>query len=132
MEMKKDITTLDEVKNLVDTFYEKVALDDLIGPIFIERLEGHWESHLNRMYTFWQTVLLNERTYEGRPFPPHLELPIHEMHFLRWLALFEETVFQYYQGENASYAIEHAKRMAKQFQLKLKMARLAKNSTHIS
>lgn len=130
--MRKAISTYEDVVFLVDTFYEKVALDDLIGPVFTERLHDKWETHLHTMYTFWQTVLLGERTYEGRPFPPHSDLPVYEMHFLRWLTLFEETLTEYFQGENAEYALVHAQRMAKQFQLKLKMARLAKSSDHIS
>ena len=58
-----DILHLDDVKNLVDTFYSKVREDALLGPIFDERIQNRWPAHLAKMYTFWQTILLGEHTY---------------------------------------------------------------------
>ncbi|HEV8082029.1 MAG TPA: group III truncated hemoglobin [Chitinophagaceae bacterium] len=67
----KEIISLDDIKKLVDTFYDKVRRDQLIGPIFNGRIQDRWPQHLEKMYTFWQTVLLGEHTYFGTPFPPH-------------------------------------------------------------
>ncbi len=72
----QDIVSLDDVKNLVDTFYGKVRQDELIGPIFDERIQDRWPQHLEKMYTFWQTILLGEHTYYGASFPPHAQLPV--------------------------------------------------------
>src|SRR5688500_13422400 len=84
MEETKDIITLEDIKTLVDAFYEKVKKDELLAPIFNERIQDRWPQHLKKMYAFWQTVLLDERTYVGSPFPPHAQLPVDHSHFKRW------------------------------------------------
>ena len=114
-----DILSLDDVKNLVDTFYGKVRQDHLIGPIFEERIQDRWPQHLAKMYTFWQTVLLGEHTYYGSPFPPHAHLPIDHTHFERWLLLFKETIDNLFSGKIADQARWRADRMAEMFQFKI-------------
>ncbi|MGO1244741.1 MAG: group III truncated hemoglobin [Sphingobacterium sp.] len=120
---KADIQTVDDIKVLVDTFYGTVQKDHLIGPIFNEKLEGHWPAHLAKMYTFWQTILLDEHTYNGRPFPPHAQLPIEKEHFERWLSLFNQTVDALYEGPTASEAKSRGSKMAALFQIKLEHIR---------
>lgn len=116
---KTDIQTLDDIKLMVDTFYGRVQHDDLIGPIFNVKLEGHWPVHLEKMYTFWQTILLDEYTYQGRPFPPHAQLPIEAEHFERWLQLFDKTVNHLFEGPVAEEATSRGRKMAALFQVKL-------------
>ena len=118
-EGKTDILELEDVKLLVDTFYDKVRDDRLIGPIFNERIQNRWPQHLAKMYTFWQTVLLGEHTYYGSPFPPHAQLPLEKEHFERWLALFSETLHELFSGEIADEAIWRANKMAVMFQYKI-------------
>ena len=114
-----DILTIDDIKNLVDSFYGKVRKDDLIGPIFDERIQDRWPTHLAKMYTFWQTVLLGEHTYYGSPFPPHAQLSIDEAHFNKWLELFYETLDEHFTGKIAEEAKWRANKMAQMFQYKL-------------
>ncbi|PRD54730.1 group III truncated hemoglobin [Sphingobacterium gobiense] len=116
---KADIQTLDDIKSMVDTFYGRVQEDDLIGPIFNTKLEGRWRVHLEKMYTFWQTILLDEYTYQGRPFPPHAQLPIEAKHFERWLQLFDKTVNDLFEGPVADEAKNRGRKMASLFQVKL-------------
>lgn len=114
-----DILTLDDIKKLVDAFYEKVRQDELLGPVFNERIQDRWPQHLEKMYTFWQTVLLGEHTYHGSPFPPHARLPIDDSHFTRWIALFTSTVDTLFQGEKANEAKWRAGKMREMFQSKI-------------
>ncbi len=114
-----DILSLDDIKNLVDSFYDKVRKDELIGPIFDERIQDRWPTHLAKMYSFWQTVLLGEHTYYGSPFPPHAQLPIDEVHFNKWLDLFYETLDEHFTGKIAEEAKWRANKMAQMFQYKL-------------
>lgn len=116
---KVDIQKLDDVKMLVNTFYGRVQKDELIGPIFNSKLEGHWPEHLEKMYTFWQTILLEEYTYRGRPFPPHAQLPIDAEHFERWLQIFDQTVNDLFDGPVAEEAKSRGRKMAALFQVKL-------------
>lgn len=125
---KKDILSLEDVKLLVDTFYGKVREDELIGPIFDERIQDRWPEHLTKMYTFWQTVLLGEHTYYGSPFPPHAKLPVEKIHFERWLTLFSETLNELFTGEIAEEAMWRANKMAEMFQFKIHHYR--QNSTN--
>ena len=123
MAEKHDILKVEDVKNLVDTFYGKVREDDLIGPIFNEKLKGRWPEHLAKLTTFWQTILIGEHTYFGTPFPPHSQLPIDSHHFERWIQLFGETVDHLFVGETADEAKWRAGKMSEMFQYKLKLGR---------
>lgn len=118
-EQMKDIETLDDIKTMVNTFYGTVREDDLIGPIFNRVIADIWPEHLNKMYGFWQSILLNEPTYSGRPFPPHLKLGAEKEHFERWVELFVNTVNALFQGERADEAIKRAKLMAALFHSKI-------------
>lgn len=118
-EEKKDILSLEDIKLLVDTFYDKVRKDELIGPVFNDRIQDRWPQHLAKMYTFWQTVLLGEHTYFGSPFPPHAQLPVEKEHFETWLALFSQTLDELFTGEVAKEAIWRANKMAEMFQYKI-------------
>ena len=115
----QDITSLEDIKLLVDTFYSKIQKDDMLGHIFEQHIQGRWPEHLEKMYRFWQTLLLEEYTYDGRPFPPHAKLPISKIHFDRWLSLFENTVNSLFEGEKANEAIWRAQKMALMFESKL-------------
>ena len=61
----KEIQDIDDVKLLVNTFYGKVRQDDLLGKIFDGVIQDNWDFHLNKMYGFWQTVLLHEPCLSG-------------------------------------------------------------------
>ena len=116
---KKDILSIEDIKLLVNNFYDKVQKDQLIGPIFNDRIQTRWPEHLAKMYTFWQTVLLGEHTYFGSPFPPHAQLPVEREHFERWLSLFSQTLDELFTGEVAKEAMWRANKMAEMFQYKI-------------
>ncbi|GGH28957.1 group III truncated hemoglobin [Sphingobacterium alkalisoli] len=115
----KDIERLDDIKMLVDTFYTNIRNDDMLGIIFKQNIQDRWPQHLDKMYRFWQTILLEEYTYDGRPFPPHAHLPIGEVHFNRWLDLFNNTIDGLFSGTKTEEAKWRAKKMATMFQHKL-------------
>ncbi|SDW82862.1 hemoglobin [Flavobacterium degerlachei] len=119
MTQNKDITTLEDIKLLVDTFYGKVQKDDFIGPIFNEKIANRWPDHLEKMYRFWQTILLEQHTYSGSPFPPHKHLPIDKIHFDRWMQIFTTTVDVLFTGAIADEAKLRAKNMAEMFNYKI-------------
>lgn len=120
----KDIETFSDIRFLVDEFYGKVQKDELIGPIFDEKIGDHWDRHLDIMYRFWQTVLLEDgKTYFGNPFIKHASLPIFENHFQRWLRLWQETLQKNFYGPVADEAYDRADKMAYVFQVKLNAIR---------
>lgn len=117
--MENAILHLDDIKILVDSFYDKVRQDALLAPIFNRVIQDRWPEHLEIMYTFWQTVLLGEHTYTGSPFPPHAKLPVTKAHFDRWLELFFNTIHENFEGEKAEEAKWRASKMAEIFQFKI-------------
>lgn len=122
------ILTLDDIKVLVDTFYERIRTDELLAPIFNERIQDRWPIHLEKMYKFWQTVLLEEHTYFGSPFFPHAHLPVGHEHFATWLALFNKTVDELFTGDKAEEAKWRANKMAELFEAKIEHIRNNPNS----
>lgn len=117
--MQRDIENLDDIKVLVDEFYGKVRQDELLKNIFEEVIQDRWPQHLEKMYRFWQTVLLGKHTYKGSPFPPHSHLPVDAEHFNRWVKLWIQTVKRHYTGKRADKAIWQGTRMAEMFQSKI-------------
>lgn len=121
--MKEDIKSLKDVQNLVDTFYSQIRKDELLGEIFDSRIGDKWPQHLDKMYRFWETVLLDKHTYSGSPFVPHARMPIDYEHFGRWLQIFTSTVDQLYVGEKAERAKWQGERMAEMFLHKIRYYR---------
>ena len=113
------ITDIEDIKLLVNTFYGKVRRDDRLADIFNNAIQDRWPEHLEKMYRFWQTVLLGDHTYYGSPFAPHAKLPIQPEYFDRWLRLFNMTVEEHFEGEKAVEAKWRASQMARMFQIKL-------------
>lgn len=119
MKTKTDITTLEDIKLLVDNFYTTVQKDGFIGPIFNAKIGDHWPEHLEKMYRFWQTILLEVHSYSGSPFPPHKHLPVDKEHFDRWMEIFVTTVDTLFEGTIANEAKMRAKNMAEMFNYKV-------------
>ncbi|TKC12401.1 group III truncated hemoglobin [Pedobacter polaris] len=116
--MKNDIKNLQHIQQLVNTFYEQVQKDSLLGGIFMGAIND-WPAHLAKMYRFWQTVLLEEHTYSGSPFPPHAKMPLTADHFNRWLSIWKATIDLYFEGEKAEEAKWRGDVMAEMFLSKI-------------
>jgi hemoglobin len=114
-----DILTLEDVKLLVNDFYSKIRDNELLAPIFNGVIGDQWPKHLEKMYGFWQTILLETPAYSGSPFLKHAKLPIKKEHFDTWISLFNETVDQHFVGKKADEAKWRAARMSEMFQYKL-------------
>ncbi len=120
---KKDINGIEDIKLFVNSFYTDIQKDHLLGPIFNGVIQDRWETHLETMYRFWQTILFDQHTYHGRPFPPHAKLPIDKNHFEHWLLLFRATIDRLFEGPVAEEAKSRAEKMALLFQIKLEHIR---------
>lgn len=111
-----DIQGRTEITLLVNRFYETVGDDDLLGFIFNDVAKIDWESHLPKMYDFWETVLFRTGGYKGNPLAAHARLaPLTKMgkeQFNRWLSIFKSTVDENFSGENADHIKNCAEDMA--------------------
>ncbi len=116
---RHDIATRGDVAALVTRFYRAAAMDDVLGPVF-EAAQVDWPSHLALVTDFWMWQLFGSRGYEGNSLrahrPVHELVPFTDVHFTRWLALFEETVDEQFEGPTAGLAKARAARMARALQ----------------
>lgn len=110
-----DINSTQDVRTLVDSFYDKVSRDDLLAPVFKDFAHVDWATHLPIMYRFWESMLFGAGTYEGAPFPKHAVLQVGKEHFARWLKLFVETVNALFTGPKAEEAKGRAASIADTF-----------------
>ena len=119
MNFKKDISTEEDVKKMVDTFYDKVNSDLLLSPVFNDFAKVDWKHHMPKMYDFWNMLILGKSGYKGQPFPMHLRLPIQKDHFDKWLSLFHANIDENFSGSNAELAKSKADGVALTFQYKM-------------
>ncbi|HVA99239.1 MAG TPA: group III truncated hemoglobin [Bacteroidia bacterium] len=100
--MKKELENRKDIELLINQFYEKVRKDKLLAPIFNDIANINWETHLPRMYDFWEGLLFGNSHYTGNPMLVHIELDKKIMllpeHFEQWKKLFFETLDELFQG----------------------------------
>lgn len=111
-----NLTDRQGIVRLVDRFYERIREDDQLGPVFSEVAKVNWETHLPKMYDFWDTVLFRSGTFRGNPIGAHAKLVLHTdmswAKFDHWLGMFRESVAELFQGENADHIVRCAEDMA--------------------
>ncbi|MCU0387106.1 MAG: group III truncated hemoglobin [Chitinophagaceae bacterium] len=121
--MLPDIENRDSIVQLVNTFYEKVKKDELIGPIFEEKVKVNWEKHLPVMYDFWENIVFYTGSYSGNPMVVHKHLherfPLDKSDFARWLKLFTQTVDDMFSGDRAEAIKQRAISIATVMQIKI-------------
>lgn len=121
--MRKDIKNRDDIRLLVERFYEKVKTDDLIGDIFNNELFFRWDKHIPIMIDFWETVLLGAAAYRGNTMRVHIELnkkhPLKPEHFIRWKKLFFETLDEHFAGQKVEEAKKRVELMETLMQTKI-------------
>ena len=121
--MKKDIANRADIKQLIDTFYTKVQVDETIGYLFTEVARVNWEQHLPRMYDFWENILFQTGSFKGNPMVAHMQLhqksPLTAAHFERWQQLFLTTVDELFDGEMAELIKQRARSIATMMQIKV-------------
>ena len=103
---------------LVDAFYAKVREDALIGPVFNRAIDD-WPEHLDKLQSFWSSVMLTSGRYKGRPLPAHVKHAdaISAASFERWLALWAATTAEMFDPASAAALQDKAARIAESHSL---------------
>lgn len=113
--MKHDITTIEDVQLLVNTFYSRVREDAVLGYVFDDVAQVNWETHLPVMHSFWETVLFGRASFKGNPLAKHTALhaktPLTDEHFSKWLVLWHQTIDELFDGVVAQSAKSKAELM---------------------
>lgn len=112
----KEIENRGDVEFLVTEFYARIRKDISLGPIFEAHIpEDKWSAHLGKMTDFWETNLLQKRTFKGDPIFSHVAVDetvknsITQEHFASWVRLWFGTLNDYFEGEK----VEKAKAVAR-------------------
>ena len=109
---RHDIENRGDIEKLINSFYDKVKRDEVIGFIFNDVAKVNWEKHLPVMYGFWENIIFFKNTYNGNPMLVHIHLneiiKLRKEHFERWLQLLTNTVDELFEGEKAALAKEKA------------------------
>ena len=100
-----DISSPEEVAEAVRRFYQAVAQDQILGPMFNDVAQVDWAAHLPKLTLFWCRALFGLPGYSGNPYAAHRLIheqePFTREHFVRWLELFTETIDEGWAGEYA-------------------------------
>ena len=119
--MLENEITKENIEIMVMNFYRRVLKDDLVGPFFIAKLgddmtNEYWEPHLELLVNFWASIALNDASYRGNPFAPHMYLgELNREVFEQWLKLFFETLDELYKPRVADLFKERSSIIAGNF-----------------
>lgn len=98
---------------MVHTFYGCIRQHPRLGEIFERRLAGRWDEHLPRMESFWQSVLLKNGAYKGKPVPAHLkQKELVSADYGEWLSVFRPVIRELFVPDLADEIIAVAERIA--------------------
>jgi len=112
---KTDILSPADVTKLIKTFYDKLLLSS-IKHYFVHL---NLEEHLPRIESFWKATLFPDHAYSQNLIERHERLPLQKEDFKIWLALFDETVDEFFSGPNATTIKNRATSIAYIMQKKL-------------
>lgn len=115
----KQIQDRNDINLLVNSFYSKIRVNNVLGPIFNKHIsENEWMHHIEKLTDFWETNLFGKPVFKGNPTQKHilvdynLNNTISQEHFNTWLRIWFETIDELFIGEMAERAKIAAKKMA--------------------
>lgn len=117
--MKPEITNRKDIELLVDTFYQRIREDSVLGPVFNAAIaERDWPLHLSKLSDFWESNLFGVPKFKGDPVSIHRKVDamnehsIGQAHFGHWIHLWFSTIDDLFEGDLANLAKERARKMA--------------------
>ena len=113
--------TESDIERVVRAFYTEVQKDDMLGPVFAQRIAPHeWDKHMDHIADFWSSIFLKTGRFTGNPMQKHVGLSsITPAHFTRWLDLFQRTSNSVLDAPHAKAMQEMANRIAQSLQMGL-------------
>jgi len=103
--MKKDIENRSDIESVIRLFYDRLLQNDEFNHIFINVAQIDVMHHLDIIVNFWDSALFHNPVYKRNTMQKHLDLhkqyQLKKSHFEHWLAIFNQTVDELYNGINA-------------------------------
>lgn len=121
--MKQDIRNREDIRLLMERFYDKLLADESISYLFTDVAKINLDEHFPVLVDFWDSILFQADTYQKNAMKPHVDLhqqsPLEAHHFKTWLAYFIATVNELFDGEKAELARQRATSIATIMQIKV-------------
>jgi len=115
-EPKPDLDAQGQLDAFIDAFYERVLVDPLLAPLFLEVAAIDVDEHLGVIKAYWRKMLFREVGYRRNMMAHHEALHglqyLREAHFERWLSLYRATLASGWEGPNARRADQLAVKIA--------------------
>ncbi len=121
--MKHDIRNREDIRLLMERFYDKLLADESISYLFTDVAKINLDEHFPVLVDFWDSILFQADTYQKNAMKPHVDLhqqsPLEAHHFKTWLGYFIATVDEFFDGEKAELARQRATSIATIMQIKV-------------
>ena len=121
--MKHDIRNREDIRLLMEQFYDKLLADESISYLFTDVAKINLDEHFPVLVDFWDSILFQADTYHKNAMKPHVDLhqqsPLEAHHFKTWLSYFIATVNKLFEGEKAELARQRATSIATVMQIKV-------------
>ena len=121
--MKHDIRNREDIRLLMERFYDKLLADESISYLFTDVAKINPELHFPVLVDFWDSMLFQADSYHKNAMKPHLDLhqqsPLEAHHFKTWLSYFIDTVNELFEGDKAELAKQRATSIATVMQIKI-------------
>ena len=121
--MKHDIRNREDIRLLMERFYDKLMADESISYLFTNVAKINLDEHFPVLVDFWDSILFQADTYHKNAMKPHLDLhqqsPLEAHHFKTWLGYFIATVNELFDGDKAELAKQRATSIATVMQIKV-------------
>lgn len=112
-----DLDCPEEISKLMRAFYARVAVDDLLAPVFVDQARVDWPKHIPRIAAFWCKLELGIPGFDGMPTQKHAALsdtiPFRAEQFGRWVSLFHETIDRGWRGPHSDSIKRRAESIAR-------------------
>lgn len=119
----RDIETREDLAFLMEAFYSKMLIDDVVGYIFTDVAKLNLKTHLPSLTNFWENMLLNTNGYKKDVMGIHFNLNQQEKlkpeHFERWLFLLNQTIDKNFKGDIAEKMKQRALQIGTTMKVKL-------------
>jgi hemoglobin len=123
MDVRKDISSREDLVRLLEVFYDRALADPLIGHFFTTVIPLDMRTHIPVIADFWESVLLDGRGYRKNVMEVHRNLhalsSLRKEHLDRWVQLFTATVDDLFSGDKAELAKQRGRSIATMMDIKL-------------
>lgn len=122
--MVSDITSKEDIHDIITKFYELLLHDPLMNPFFQPILEENQLAfHIKIIVNFWSDILFDTPIYKNNVMQKHLQqnalLPFEKVHFECWTSYFTATIDATFDGPQATKMKQRALSIASVMQLKM-------------